>query len=408
MKKILSIITLILLFSGFYSQNTSAKNKKYFRVTAYYSPLPNQRHYLRGNYWSELLMNWKWIRWASWKKVFSGMLAWPSSYRFWTKIYLKWLWVWEVADRGWAIVHAGERKFKYDRIDIWVWFWDEWLRRAMYWGNRVVEWYFVKRNSKVNINYKKIPAPYWAIPKTKKTRKINYLYNKKVIKPIKSQFEINLEKELKIFNKKIENSKETKILQEKLKNLWLYNWKIDWNYNNIKKIIANYQLEKKLIKKIWDPWTAYFWPKTRASLKKDYKNYLIKKEEEKKQIQKFEEKIKKLKDSSAQKAKNKLKQIWNVKYWEISPWVRELQKTLKILWFFDYKDTAIFWAKTKKALINYQLKSKVIANTYVPWTWHFGPATKKQLLNDLANIYLIEEISKNDDLLNYYKKKKSK
>jgi len=405
MKKITSFMILISILFWFYTQTTNALNKKYFRVTAYYSPLPNQKYYIKGNYLAEKRMNWEWIRWASWKAVFSGMLAAPTKYNFWTKIYLKWLGIWEVADRWWAIVKAWERKFKYDRIDVWVWYWDEGLRRAMYWGNRVVEWYITNKKEKTTLNYKKIPAPNWAIPKTKNVKYTKYLSYKKDNKIIKSKFEINLDLELKIFDKRISSEKDTKILQEKLKNLWLYNWEINWNYNNIKDIITKYQLENKLIKKVWELGTGYFWPKTRASLKKDYKNYLVKKEEEKKQIENYKKQIEELKDISAKNAKKTLNNIWYVKYNEISSWVRELQKALKKLGYFDYKDTAIFWAKTKNALIDFQLARNVIKNKYEPGTWVFWPNTKKQLLSDLANYYLIQELNKNEELLNFYLKK---
>jgi len=101
-KKILSFCVIILILFWLFQNNSFAynKNKKTkFRITAYYSPLPNQTHYIKWSYEAEVLMNGKGIRWASWKKVFSGMLAAPSKYPFWTKIYLKWLWVAEVADR---------------------------------------------------------------------------------------------------------------------------------------------------------------------------------------------------------------------------------------------------------------------------------------------------------------------
>jgi len=403
MKKIISILILILILTGFYTQNTTATNKKYFRVTAYYSPLPNQNYYIKGNYIAEKRMNWEGIRWASGKPVFSGMLAAPKSYKFWTQIYLKWLWIWEVADRWGAIVPAWERNFKYDRIDVWVGYWDEGLRRAMYWGNRVIEWYIVNNNSKVTLNYKKIPDPTWAIPKTKQTKNYIKKYTKKIVK---SEFEINLEKELKIFNKKITKETETKKLQEILTKLDLYSGEIDWNYKNIEQIITNYQLEKKLIKNKKNLWAWYFWPKTRASLKKDYKIFLIKQEEENKKIKEFENQLNSLKTESEKQAKNILKNIWNVKTWEVSAWVRELQKTLKKLWYFEYKDTAIFWAKTKKALISYQLDKKIIANIYVPGTGYFGPNTKAQMLNDLANTILFEKITKDKELTKYYQNKK--
>jgi hypothetical protein len=398
MKKIFSTIILILILSGFYTTTTTASGSSFFRVTAYYSPLPNQEYYIKGNYHSEIRMNWRGIRWTSWKLVFSGMLAAPRKYSFGTKIYLKWLWIWEVADRWWAIVKAWKRNFKYDRIDIWVWYWDEWLRRAMYWGNRVIKWNIVKRSNKVSINYKKIYSPYWVTGKLDKNI-IKHNSSKKT--KIKTEFDLLLEKELEIFQNKINNNKQTRILQKRLSDLWLYWWKIDWNYNNIISIIIKYQLEKKLIRFKWSTWAWYFWPKTRKSLKGDYKKYLIDEKEKQNKINLF-------KINAEKKATKKLNEIWNITFWNISPNVRELQKTLKKLWYFYNKDTAIFWKKTKQAILDYQLDKKVIANSYVLWAGVFWPNTKKQLRNDLANIYLLEIISKNIELVKYYQNKKNK
>jgi hypothetical protein len=70
----------------------------------------------------------------------------------------------------------------------------------------------------VSINYKKISAPYWA---TSRLRKNKYSTTYKTIKKVKqkSQFEILLEKELKIFEKKVETKEEIEKLQEKLSDL---------------------------------------------------------------------------------------------------------------------------------------------------------------------------------------------
>jgi hypothetical protein len=406
MKKIITLIIILITIIWICIPDSIAKsnNKRYFRVTAYYSPLPNQKYYLKWNYWSEIKMNWKGIRWASGKKVFSGMLAWPSKYKFWTKIYLKWLWIWEIADRGWAIVEAGKRNFKYDRIDLWCGYWDEGLRRALYWWNRVIKWEVVSKKSKITINYKKIPAPYWTTYKLKLQKK----FFPKKVKKQKTKFEIFLEKELNFFNSKLKDTKDTKQLQEILSDLWMYKWKIDWDYNSIKNIILNYQLEKKLIKNKFERWAWYFGPKTRASLKKEFKSYLIKQEEKRKKEEAFEQKLNKIKKWKLIQAQKEIKNLAYLKKWDISQDVRTLQKILKKIWYFDYKDTAIFWKKTYLSLIDYQLDKKIIANTYEPGTWIFWPNTKKQLIKDYAYILFWEEIQKDKELTIYYQQKNSK
>lgn len=124
-----------------------------FTVTAYYSPLPNQSKYLKWNYEDEIKLNWKWIHWASWKPVFSWMLAWPQNYKFWTKIYIEWLWIWSVEDRWSAIVSSWNRWYENDRIDVWMWYWDEWLENAIKWWKKVVKWEILEDNALITMKF---------------------------------------------------------------------------------------------------------------------------------------------------------------------------------------------------------------------------------------------------------------
>ncbi len=63
-------------------------------------------------------------------------------------------------------------------------------------------------------------------------------------------------------------------VQKIYRNLWYYDWKIDWNYNSILNDIIKYQLDKKIILSTSDDWAWYFGPKTRAQTKIDYNKYL--------------------------------------------------------------------------------------------------------------------------------------
>ncbi len=89
-------------------------------ATAYYSPLPGQSYYLRGNYEAEKRLNGNGTHGASGKAVFEGMIAAPKSYAFGTKVYIEGLGVGSVEDRGGAIVPAGFRGYEHDRVDIWM------------------------------------------------------------------------------------------------------------------------------------------------------------------------------------------------------------------------------------------------------------------------------------------------
>jgi peptidoglycan hydrolase-like protein with peptidoglycan-binding domain len=79
--------------------------------------------------------------------------------------------------------------------------------------------------------------------------------------------------------------------------------------------------------------------------------------------------------------------MWTPVYGEISPGVRELQKTLAKLWYFTYRDTAIYGVKTQQALIEYQLSHKLISSNEDLWSGVFGPKTRLHLIEDLSQIY---------------------
>lgn len=111
-----------------------------FYVTAYYSPIIWQNRYITWTYSWDIKLNWSWKSTASWKKVFAWLIAAPKNYDFWTKIELEWLWVWIVEDRWWSIMNSSKSGVDYDRIDVWMWYWDEWLTKALNWWKRKVTW----------------------------------------------------------------------------------------------------------------------------------------------------------------------------------------------------------------------------------------------------------------------------
>lgn len=463
MKKIIwAKLVIFLLLSLIPSQIfAETSNETYFIVTAYYSPLPDQETYITWNYISEKILNWEGIRWASWRWVYSGMLAAPKKYNFWTKIQLDWLWIGWVEDRGWAIVQKWQRWFKYDRIDVWVWYWDEWLKRALYWGKRVVKWKIISKNSKETINYKKIPAPDWATSRLTKSPsvfnkslwrlsnkndiqilqkfltkiwlynwEIDWTYSNTVIdivynfqiknKIIKNDFsywawywwrqtrkvmkekytnwyfdkkEVTLKEKIvqkkeDIFNSPLQGIENTKDLQNILKELWLYNWENDWIYSNIIGTIQDYQIANWVIKDETELWAWYFWPKTRESLKNYYNSHISNQEE----IMKLEEEIAKIEEESFIIAKEMVWNFNNPRFWEISTEVRELQKLLNQLWYFNYKDTAIFWVKTRNSLISYQIENSIINSEDQRWAGIFWPKTKENMVHSIKNLIVKEKL----------------
>ena len=125
-----------------FSFNLSGCEERSFTVTAYYSPLSGQVFYYKSWYIEEVILNWQWLTWAWWKKVFPGMLAAPATYDFGGIVYFPYLGIWEIADRGGAIVLSGERNNKSDRIDVWMWRWEEWLIRALIFGKQYLSWFY--------------------------------------------------------------------------------------------------------------------------------------------------------------------------------------------------------------------------------------------------------------------------
>lgn len=412
MKKILSFLILIsFIITNFCFIADASNDEWFFVVTAYYSPLPNQEHYSFSVYngrertfEEEKRLQWEWIRWASWKAVFSWMLAAPKDYKFWTKIYLDWLGIWEVADRWGAIVSKWVRWYSYDRIDVWMWYWDEWLKRASNWWKRTIKWNIIDSTNLVNLDYWKISTKELAytLNTTKADNvKSNNILNKAIIK----------DNVIDIFSKQAVTVDEIKKLQEKLAEIDLYSWEITWIYDDIIDVIYNFQLSKEIVKSEYDLWAWFYWPKTRLALKNEYNTYLIKEEEKKKELARLEEirkeeekkkqellvKYKKIEELAYKKAEEKINFIWTPKIWDTSHSVRELQVTLKDLWYFKNKDTAIYWNITKESILSYQLDKKIISSKTELWAWIIWPKTSESLLNDLKNKFLEENI-KNENI----------
>lgn len=156
-------VLFVLFWFAFWFDIESECEKRTFVVTAYYSPVSGQAFYYRSDYIQEKILNWEGIAGAWWKKVFNGMLAWPKTYAFGTVVYFPWFGIWQIEDRGWAIVLSGERWHNGDRIDIWMWRWEEWLIRALTFGKQTLSWYFCSvdkikwNNLKIWFNFEQIP-----------------------------------------------------------------------------------------------------------------------------------------------------------------------------------------------------------------------------------------------------------
>jgi len=218
-------------------EDKPSTNVRYFYITAYYSPLPGQARYTTWSYAWDIRLNWWWKTTASGKWVFDWLLAAPVNYDFGTKIEFEWLWVWVVEDRWWAIVNAWERDFEYDRIDIWMWYGDEWLARALKWGKRKVMW-------KVVPNTRELSIEFWSSPVSKF-----------------SNLKVDAENP---------NEESVKQLQELLSVIEVYSWPIDGEFNSVKEDFIKYQVDNNIIESKNSNEAGYFWQKTYAVVRKNY------------------------------------------------------------------------------------------------------------------------------------------
>ncbi|QFR39320.1 hypothetical protein A9Q91_03730 [Candidatus Gracilibacteria bacterium 28_42_T64] len=207
-------------------------NERYFYVTAYYSPLPGQKRYTTGTYAGDKRLNGNGKITASGKPVFVGLFAAPRNYKYGTKIELEGIGIGSVEDRGGAIVNAGERGFEHDRIDIWMGYGDEGLRRALKWGKRKVKGRIVEDEQLPTVGFDESP-----VTKYNKLR-VNAESKKDDIKKLQSLFT-----EIKLYNKDI-----------------------DGDYNSIKDELIDFQIKNHIIESRISEEAGYFGVKTLDTL----------------------------------------------------------------------------------------------------------------------------------------------
>ena len=224
----------------------------YFIVTAYYSPVAWQSKYTTWSYETELRLN-GWWNTANWKKPSNWTIAAPRNYPFWTKIYLEWFWVWEVNDRWWAIVNSWDNWHLHDRIDIWMWYWDEGRIRTAAWWVKTVKGSIVSSNTQIKTNFETFQSPEDSTSNSNKPSQIDKYKNLYV-------------------SAENPNSDDVLNLQKLLKEVNLYNWNLDWKYDSIKDILINFQLENKIIFDKNSPEAGYFWRKTFEAFKNKFWN----------------------------------------------------------------------------------------------------------------------------------------
>ena len=359
LKSIFFILSIIFSIFNIFINKSYADNQKNipFIVTAYYSPLPWQKHYITWSYYWDKRLNWKWHTTASWKTPFSWVLAAPSKYPFWTKIYFEWYWIGVVEDRGWAIVKAWVRWHAYDRIDIWMWYWDEWLQRALNWWKRTIKARVVSTKNKTNLKFAQ--------------NIIFWLANIKV-------------------NPEIHKKNDVIKLQKALTKFWLYKWNIDWNYNSIKNTLINYQLKHRLISSRYQEAAWWFWPKTYKSILRHYSSKDVIIRQNINNIIETNPKIEIVLESP------EINLNWD--HPQISE-VKKVQSLFKKLWLYNWN---IDWNynNIKNKIIEIQKEAHIIKNNNSWWAWYFWEKTKAALIKYCENKYSQHTIVSNRRKIN--------
>ncbi|HPO05726.1 MAG TPA: peptidoglycan-binding protein [Candidatus Gracilibacteria bacterium] len=213
------------------------------KVSAYYSPLPNQIRYLRGSYEADLRLNGNGTNGADGTPVYVGMLAAPKAYEFGTAIEVPGLGVGIVHDRGGAIIENGN----VHRLDVWMGSGDEGLNRALNWGMRTFpdcKVYFKPVASSVKIDSISAAAP-------KKPAVVNP-------ELLSAYLQIG------------QVHKQIPLLKKKLKSLGYFSGEVANDYfgPDLKTALAQFQIDQKIIPNLQDAAAGSLGPKTLAVLNK--------------------------------------------------------------------------------------------------------------------------------------------
>jgi len=373
---------LILITSCSQAQSISWCQEKTFTVTAYYSPKSWQVFYYKPSLNDEVILNGEGKIGASWKEVFNGMLAWPSSYQFWSIVYLKWFWFGEIADRWWAIVQSGERWQIYDRIDIRMWDWESWLTRALTFGKKNIKWFI-------------------CLPWTQWIEKINIWINFDAVPIFKNFFDISLRIQQLQPGR---NDIRTRTLQKYLIKLGYLDFKYqNWIYDfHTTKALCNYQIKRKIVSKS-NPDCWKFGKKTRYIMKQEVSNKFLL-PDNLRETTTFDDII------SQAISYNKINNTWNslipnlpagrqgskflipnlflfyrsYKKWDQNGEIKTLQKFLQWQWVYSGKIDGFYNKKTMDSVYDFQKKYWLISTgDSLALRWYLGPKTREKI-NELT------------------------
>lgn len=326
-KRVITYISIILASlmiappgTSFAAEETTAQ----FIVTAYYSPIPWQNSYARGSLVADKKLNGNGTNGASGTPVFAGMIAAPKTYNFGTHIFFDGLGLGRVEDRGGAIVDAWVRWQPHDRIDIWMWYGDAWLKRARAWWVRQVTGTFVSAEQAKNLN----------------TIDLEWISNGRVnlwnFPTTKAQSQWGISSEV------IEAFAELGYIVRD---------------GSAKNMIFEFQVDQWILTSLSDAGAGNFWPKTKAAFATEYKQYASLKKMDLDTIEKARKEL--LDERTAwqvryQKAQNSVTVLTSIERGDNGTEVLKLQSFLAGEGFFTArKDGKMLWT-TIYALRKYQ------------------------------------------------------
>jgi len=351
MKQILSLSALMLMIGGVFSGVTYAKESTdiygthTYLITGYYSPLPDQSWYLMGDYEAEKRMNGEGIAGADGTAVYPGMVAAPPHIAFGTQVCVPGFGCGTVHDRGGAIVDAGVREgVNYPRLDLWMGYGEEGLRRALEWGYQQLEVQVHPPNSVDNSAWFDVPP---------------------VLKEV-----LDLPCDVPLSTSLGQGDKGKKVINMKecLADLgYLSDDAWDEYEANTAEIVQKFQLDFGVIRSAEINGAGRFGPLTRSRLQQVI----------------------------MEKSTNKyLSDQWNALRFERflregmdGPDVHRLQELLHREGFFDHETTGYFGPLTRRALTKFQVSYGMVADTHAEEAGTVGTATLRELNQLLLEYY---------------------
>ncbi len=312
-----------------------------FTITGYYSPLPNQNLYLTGSYKAEIRLNGSGIAGADGTPVYPGMIAAPRSFAFGTKIKIPGLGVGMVNDRGGAIVEKGERDLaKHDRLDIWMGYGDEGLRRALSFGVQHIDCVMYGGDAPVQVGMN------FSVPP---------MLNEIVDFPDRTNFSQNFS------NGSRGNG--VKDLQRALRDVGFYERVIHGIFDEgVEDAVYAFQKKNFIVRDREEAGAGVFGPRTRGELS----------------LQLFDAEIQK----RVQEAWEKFKFEDDLERGKKNASVLKLQQMLVQQEFMTVTPTGYFGPKTEAALTEFQMAHGIIARSTATGAGKMGPSTR-EVLNEL-------------------------